>query len=494
MGDTAKDKSEEFSLLHAMAMGGIHGGDGFTFQERYIVCHIAKWINDPNFIRLMNEGTGDVDVAYKDGEGLAYEHIQVKDHKVTPSEFKEVLEGFAKIDAGMGKTYRRFILTSPSVSDTIESLGQALLRYRQAKLLYDEKDHDTVLRTTKDDLLKKINEIGLSEYTDFILEKLDFEIGRFDFSDNGTCRKMFISTLVEHPKYKDHIHALLKPVYASLIEQVSAHRGKVLDLATIEGLITEALTRPNSVAAGTILDFHNWDVVKFDTTATEVIDWSHLFVRESRSVPDAKIWNEQLIPQLVTTKKKIASTAVNRHIVFRGKCTLSSAIALGMVFPEVGNWSFEISQPPQIVPWRSDADKSKDYKLTVSEINPSTSLDKDCDDVAIVFNITGRAVEDVGGHLLASATAVKAIISIGPDSAPGNSSIENDSEAVSLAGAAKDAIKQMINKYKAKKVHLFYFGPSALAVFLGQKLTSVGQVQLYEYQDPGYKASCLLKS
>ncbi|MFW1406318.1 SAVED domain-containing protein [Vibrio parahaemolyticus] len=52
----------------------------------------------------------------------------------------------------------------------------------------------------------------------------------------------------------------------------------------------------------------------------------------------------------------------------------------------------------------------------------------------------------------------------------------------------------MINKYKSKKTHLFYFGPFGLAVFLGQKLTSVGAIQLYEFQDPGYNPSCLLKS
>ncbi|MFX6015275.1 SAVED domain-containing protein, partial [Acinetobacter baumannii] len=77
---------------------------------------------------------------------------------------------------------------------------------------------------------------------------------------------------------------------------------------------------------------------------------------------------------------------------------------------------------------------------------------------------------------------------------PGNFSIKNDSEAVALASASKDIIKSMINKYKSKKTHLFYFGPFGLAVFLGQKLTSVGAIQLYEFQDPGYNPSCLLKS
>jgi hypothetical protein len=41
---------------------------------------------------------------------------------------------------------------------------------------------------------------------------------------------------------------------------------------------------------------------------------------------------------------------------------------------------------------------------------------------------------------------------------------------------------------------LFFFGPFALAVFLGQQLTAVGQIQLFEYQDPGYVPSCTLRT
>jgi hypothetical protein len=36
------------------------------------------------------------------------------------------------------------------------------------------------------------------------------------------------------------------------------------------------------------------------------------------------------------------------------------------------------------------------------------------------------------------------------------------------------------------RTRLFFYGPFSLAVFLGQQLTSVGEVQLFEYQDPGY--------
>ena len=57
-------------MLHPIAMGGIHGGDGYTFQDRYIVCHIAKWIADKTFVRIMPEATGDVDVVFSETGGF----------------------------------------------------------------------------------------------------------------------------------------------------------------------------------------------------------------------------------------------------------------------------------------------------------------------------------------------------------------------------------------------------------------------------------------
>jgi hypothetical protein len=494
MEEKQDSNSDEFSLLHSMAMGGIHGGDGYTYQERYIVCHIPKWLSDPQFVRFMYEATGDVDIVYKSGEQYFYDHIQVKDHNITPAALKEVVTTFVKIDKGTGKVYRRFLLTSMTVSAAVNSLAHALIRYKEAVKFYAESDRDAALSTTKEALLSKIKELNLEEYSDFIVAKIDFEIGKFDFNDNGTCKRMFVSTLVEHPKYQEHIAQILAPVYSVLIEQVLAHRGKTLESDKIDLLIAGALANAKNPTKANVLHFHNWSVEKFEPEATIRLDWSHLFDRDSRLVPDAAVWNTDLVPQLVTARKNLAMNTTDRHIIFRGKCSLSSGIALGLAFPEIGNWTFELIQPGQPTSWRSDAEKIRDYKLSVKDITPKSDIPKNSNEIAVVFSITGRAVPDVSDHFSTNSIPLKKIISLEPESSPGNFSIKNDSEAVSLAGAAKDIIKEMINKYRATKVHLFYFGPIGLSVFLGQKLTSLGAIQLYEFQDPGYKPSCLLKS
>jgi hypothetical protein len=489
------DKNTDgFSLLHPMAMGGIHGGGGYSYQDRYIVCHIPAWIADPEFVRIMPEGTGDVDVVFLKERTYFYDHIQVKDHLVTVSEFKEVVAGFSKIDKGTDKIYRNFILASPAIGTKIKPLTESLKRFRHAQELFDSKNQ-SALKTTKEDLLKKINGLGLNEFSEFIIEKIKFQTGAFDLNDNGTCKRMFVSSLVEHPNYKNHFTHIVEPVYSVLIAEVLAHRGKVLESEKIHLLINGALSGSSQGIANNVLHFHNWTVEKFEPASTIVLDWSALFDRTNRIVPGAAVWNTELVPQLLKTRQELSKTTTNRHIIFRGRCALSSGIALGMTFPEIGNWTFELLQPPQTAPWRSDAAKLKKYKLKYEIVEPSSlSLDSGDSDIAFVFNISGRALEEVVNYLKSNQIAVKKIILIHPSQTPGTLSIQNDSEAVSLASAAKDILKELISKFKVNKTHLFYFGPFGLSIFLGQKLTSVGQIQLYEFQDPSYKPSCLIKS
>lgn len=49
-------------------------------------------------------------------------------------------------------------------------------------------------------------------------------------------------------------------------------------------------------------------------------------------------------------------------------------------------------------------------------------------------------------------------------------------------------------KNGVRNTRLFFYGPQAFAIFLGQQLTSVGKVQLFGYQDPGYGPSVLLST
>jgi hypothetical protein len=67
-------------------------------------------------------------------------------------------------------------------------------------------------------------------------------------------------------------------------------------------------------------------------------------------------------------------------------------------------------------------------------------------------------------------------------------------DAVAFAQAVRENLGQVQKANNLRKTRLFFYGPFALAVFLGQHLTSVGEIQLFEYKDPGYVPSCLLRT
>ncbi|MFL6229715.1 MAG: SAVED domain-containing protein [Pyrinomonadaceae bacterium] len=116
------------------------------------------------------------------------------------------------------------------------------------------------------------------------------------------------------------------------------------------------------------------------------------------------------------------------------------------------------------------------------------------DSIAYVFNIKGSALRDVRGYIEENSLPVKAILAVEPAGSFGALSIADDREAVSLALSARDELHKALTRHDVRITHLFFYGPFALSVFVGQLLAAIGQVQLYEFQDPGYVPSATLKS
>ena len=243
----------------------------------------------------------------------------------------------------------------------------------------------------------------------------------------------------------------------------------------------------------TNLVIHNWTSEKFDLKADYILDWSSLFNRKTRLVPDQQVWNEKLLPALERLRKNIAESTAERFIRFRGKCCISTGIAMGAIFPGNGSWVFEVLQP--IAPWRSDVMPEAKYQLKINEVTSDFfDPDPNGNSIALVLSVTADATTDVTNYIRDNSLPVKAIIAVEPSVGCGSLSIPNNKEAVSFALAARDALKKALTNYKVSSTHLFFNGTLALAIFFGQKLTSIGRVQLYEFKDPGYVPSCTLKT
>lgn len=77
---------------------------------------------------------------------------------------------------------------------------------------------------------------------------------------------------------------------------------------------------------------------------------------------------------------------------------------------------------------------------------------------------------------------------------PGGTIYRRAADACAFAGAVRDHLGRLLKTYELLRTRILYYDPFALAVFLGQQLTAVGEIQLFEYQDPGYVSSCTLRT
>ena len=330
---------------------------------------------------------------------------------------------------------------------------------------------------------------SLKNEIQFIHDKVFIDVGHGDLSHDERALEIFIARLLSHPEFAGKIRAMVQPAYAELIRRVSASKGVVLDKASIEGFLRSAVLANLPQEASVTVWIHNWTKEAFELPADYEVDWTSHFDRALRRVPSPNIWNNDLVPQLDELRTNIMAAGAVRTIRLRGKCALSTGVALGATFPVVGGWTFEIPQPPAKEPWRSDAAATPGYTLQ-EDITEGRS---DGTDLVLGLNIRGDGRQDVMRYIELIGQAPNAFIFMSPPS-QGARSIGGAEDAVAMARAVRERLGAILKARQLRRTRLFFYGPFALSVFLGQQLTSVGQIQLFEYQDPGYVPSCLLRT
>jgi hypothetical protein len=470
-------------------MGGITAGKGFDFQTRYAACHLPVWLLQQTFHQLFYEGTGDIDVRYEDSGQSSRVHLQVKDHDVAPGEFKTVVADFRRRDTDPPGVYKRFTLVCPSLSGRLRPVETGLARLRNAQPFYD--DALSALAPTREEVVERIRAAGIrdAQEIEFVLSKVSFEVGHGDLHHDDRAVDLFVGRLLAHPDYSTMIRSMVQPAFAELLRGIQAKRGAVLQRADVEQILRSSINAVGPAARSIAIWIHNWTKETFDIPADYAVDWSGHFDRSSRRVPSETIWNTQLLPELQSVKSRILAERAERLIRFRGKCALSTGIALGATFPAVGGWAFVIPQPPAAEPWRSDARPATPYDLQVELIEGS----KDGPDLVVGLNIRGDGREDIRRYIADVGSEPRMFAFFSPPS-QGSQSIGGAGEALAFAQAVRERLGRLLKEHRLARTRIFFYGPFALAVFLGQQLTSVGEVQLFEYQDPGYVPSCTFRT
>jgi hypothetical protein len=109
------------------------------------------------------------------------------------------------------------------------------------------------------------------------------------------------------------------------------------------------------------------------------------------------------------------------------------------------------------------------------------------------LNIKGDGRQEILKYVEGTNNPPRLFVFLSPPSL-GAQSIGGGGDAAAFAVAVRENLSEPLKKHGLRKTRIFFYGPYALSVFLGQQLTSVGEIQLFEYQDPGYVPSCTLRT
>ena len=482
-----KSRSRPGSLLAPEATGGIAAGKGFDFQTRYAACYVPVWLLKEAFQHLLFEGTGDIDVHYTEAGKVTRIHLQVKDHEVTTSELKAVLQQFVKTDTEYADTYKYFELVCPSVASALRPIVNGLARLRGAATFFDDKPQ--ALAPTEEDIDDRLRNAGLADYIDFIHAKVFFEVDHGDMHHDDRAINHFIGHLLQHPEYANKLRAMVQPAFAEMMRAITARKGVTVSRAEIETLLRAAVAAGIASEKKITLWLQNWTSEIFDPPADYAVDWSAHFDRPTRKVPSPEMWNNELVPQLEGLKKKILKDRKERLIRFRGKCTLSSGIALGAVFPRWGAGHLRYRSHQR----RMTGGPTRQQPVPIICRRRFRRPSPKGSDIVLGLNIKGRRPSghtEVHREYRQSAKDICVYVT----SVAGRAIHRRSRGGCRFRPGRPRASRQLLKKYGLRKTRIFFYGPFALAVFLGQHLTSVGEIQLFEYQDPGYVLTCSLKT
>jgi hypothetical protein len=259
-------------------------------------------------------------------------------------------------------------------------------------------------------------------------------------------------------------------------------RDSLIDLITENQLWAEAVDNPK-----VSLTIHGWTKEKFDTDPTVELDWTKYIDRDARRIPSQDEWANTLLPGLKTAKTKFLGMSEGRYIDFRGKLPLTTVLAIGAVFPDVGGFSFRTLQPTGTENnlWRSDTAPTK-----ARFINNVLDGSNRGDDVMLFLAVSGDGRADAERFFDENRGKFSALFYAEPNGGSGQAALTGSGDAVGLANHAKELIREARTKYAANRIHLVLYAPASFSLFLGQKLNAVGSIVTYERtRDGGYQES-----
>lgn len=474
MTDPGEKADKIPSLLDLESRGGDIAETGFAVQESVMLSYVPAWLAHEGFAEMTWEAMGDFEAKFfVPGGPDAREFVEVKDHRVPPTEFWKEVRRFRDLDEGSPGTYCRFVLIVKELGEDVKRLRDGLDRVRGPRAFYKGTP---IAAASFAEYVKMVTDMGRSEEdARFMFERIAI---RDDLTTNQAhWQAVFTDQMFSHfPEYDDVPSSTLRGIHEGLVDLVKLRRNRTITRAEIEQRIRERVPaavgppiRP--VVLRTAVEEES-EGAENPTIRPLRLDWKDFFGGAERSYPPPEEWDGRVLGELRQVKAFILRHRATKRVRLMGRRRLSTSLAIGTVFSAVAGFAVEMENRGGEL-WSTDAHPTADtpaFPITAWEdVFPSERL---VVSVGVTRDIADEVDRSLDGLGLAGAPTIH-LHHEGPVLSP--------KHANKAAKAIKDSMVRALARSGSDHVDLFLAGPSTLALFLGHRLNATASVQCYEW-------------
>lgn len=213
------------------------------------------------------------------------------------------------------------------------------------------------------------------------------------------------------------------------------------------------------------------------------LDWSHLYPTSASKLPDNGVGSTQLLPPLRRLMQAIGQEWKEQRVQLVPHCHPSLAVAAGFAFRRGSGFELETvdhaSGARMIGPSRPEAPMSGLWTDRFDQPHVKSR------DIALAIGVSRDVAADAVRALADQGIEVGALVSLTPPGGPSNAALPTTDTGFyhRLAVAAVQRVTELQARRGVGIVHLFMAAPGTLAVLLGQQLTNLGVVQVYDFDN-----------
>jgi len=459
---------ERPTLIDDEARGGDTAEGGFSFQEAVMMASIPSWLAQDGFTMAIREAMADTEAAYfLPGHGLVRDAIEAKNPTLTPSVFWNEIERFMALDRGSPATFQWFTLASTRVSDALSPLINGLRRVRDPYEFYGP--NSGVAEASFAEYVATVEALGHTrEEAQFLFERA--LISHHWVPGGANAQAIFRQKLEEHfPEFAQYPGAASTTAFQNLLALVKSRKAKPIHRHEIEAVLDAA--RPAGSPSPTkMLRVHTAKDAAARPAGSLKFDWQEFFGGETRTYPPPTAW-ERLTVELAATVRWIQEAGRPRSIRLSGDHRLSVAVAMGAHFSAVAGFSVEMVHRGEV--WATHRHPTQDTKR--QQIVESFAAG--CGPALVVSVGVIRAIRDeVDAYVRSGELSGSPYLHMQVTEA-----VSSPEEANALAVQLKELVAAKAMDLRPSSIHLFYGGPSHLALFLGHRWNTSLPTQLYEW-------------